>query len=396
MRFLVKALSSAGAVVRVDIDAGDAAEARRLAAGQGLSVLALRPANLFGGLRPRARSNFALDLFSRELISLLDTGLSLVEAIETLAEQEQRAAGGAVLEELRRQLFRGHSLSHALQQMPQHFPELYVVTVRAAEETGDIKEALGRYLDYHNQVDRIRRRIISASIYPTLLISVGGLVTLFMLFYVVPKFSTIYEGMGNDLPFLTKLLIQWGQLIKEHASVTLLGLVSIVAAVVITVTRPQFKRWVGARVWLIPGIGDRLRTYELARFYRTLGMLLKSGMPLPKSIDMSGALLSPILRQGLEQAAREIREGEPVSRAFQKQGLTTPIARRLIGVGERSGRMPEMVDRIASFYEDELTRWVDWFMLLFEPALMVVIGAIIGLILVLLYLPVFELADNVM
>ena len=111
---------------------------------------------------------------------------------------------------------------------------------------------------------------------------------------------------------------------------------------------------------------------------------------------MSGALLSPILRQGLEQAAREIREGEPVSRSFQKQGLTTPIARRLIGVGERSGRMPEMVDRIASFYEDELTRWVDWFMLLFEPALMVVIGAIIGLILVLLYLPVFELADNVM
>jgi general secretion pathway protein F len=395
MKFLVKALSAAGAVVRVDIDAGDAAEARRIALGQGLNVLALRPANPLGNFRPRARSNFAIELFSRELISLLDTGLSLVEAIETLSEQEQRSAGGAVLEELRRQLYRGQSFSYALEQAPQHFPELYVVTVRAAEETGDIKEALGRYLDYHAQVDRVRRRIVSASIYPILLVSIGGLVTLFMLFYVVPKFSSIYEGMGSNLPFLTQLLIQWGQLIKTHAVVTLLGLVFIAGTIGITVTRPQFKRWLGSRLWAIPAIGDRLRTYELARFYRTLGMLLKSGMPLPRAIDMSGALLSPVLRNGLERAAREIREGDPVSRAFQKQGLTTPIARRLLGVGERSGRMPEMVDRIASFYEDELTRWVDWFMLLFEPALMVVIGAIIGLILVLLYLPIFELAENV-
>lgn len=395
MKFLVKGLSTSGAVTRVDIDAGDAAEARRIALAQGLTVLALRPANLLGNLRPKARSNFAIELFSRELISLLDTGLSLVEAIETLSEQEQKSAGGAVLEELRRQLYRGQSLSYALEQAPQHFPELYVVTVRAAEETGDIKEALTRYLDYHAQVDRVRRRIVSASIYPILLVSIGGLVTLFMLFYVVPKFSSIYEGMGSNLPFLTQLLIQWGQLIKTHALATLLGLVIVAGGIGITVTRPEFKRWVGSRLWAIPAIGDRLRTYELARFYRTLGMLLKSGMPLPRAIDMSGALLSPVLRNGLEQAAREIREGDPVSRAFQKQGLTTPIARRLLGVGERSGRMPEMVDRIASFYEDELTRWVDWFMLLFEPALMIVIGAIIGVILVLLYLPIFELAENV-
>ncbi|HEY5763310.1 MAG TPA: type II secretion system F family protein, partial [Rhodocyclaceae bacterium] len=148
-------------------------------------------------------------------------------------------------------------------------------------------------------------------------------------------------------------------------------------------------------LWQGPGIGERLRSYELARFYRTLAMLLNSGMPLPRSIDMSSALLSPVLRDRLKAAAREIREGVPVSRAFERHGLTTPIARRLLGVGERSGRMAEMVDRIASFYEDELTRWVDWFMLLFEPALMIIIGAIVGVILVLLYMPIFELAENV-
>ena len=395
MRFLVKALNAGGAVVRVSIDAGDSTEARRLASGQGLRVLGLRPANLLGGLLPRARSRFALDLFTRELISLLDAGLLLVEAIESLAEQEQHASGGAVLEELRGYLYRGQTLSYAMEQLPQHFPELYVVSVRAAEETGDIKEALTRYLSYHAQVDRVRRRVVSASIYPILLIGIGGLVTLFMLFYVVPKFSTIYEGLGENLPFLTELLIQWGGLIEEHAVATLLVLLSIAGGIAYAVSRPEFRRWFGTRMWQIPGVGERLRSYELARFYRTLAMLLNSGMPLPRSIDMSSALLSPVLRDRLKAAAREIREGVPVSRAFERHGLTTPIARRLLGVGERSGRMAEMVDRIASFYEDELTRWVDWFMLLFEPALMIIIGAIVGVILVLLYMPIFELAENV-
>ena len=124
-------------------------------------------------------------------------------------------------------------------------------------------------------------------------------------------------------------------------------------------------------------------------------MLLKSGIPLPSALDMAGGLLSPFLRPGLQRAAREVREGQPVSRAFAAQGLTTPVSARLLGVGERSGRMPHMVERIALFYEDELARWVDWFTRLFEPILMVLIGAIVGLIVVLLYLPIFELAENV-
>jgi general secretion pathway protein F len=395
MRFLVKALSPEGAVVRVGIDAGNATEARRLADGQGLKVLALRPASLLARLLPGTRSRFALDLFSRELISLLDTGILLVEAIDTLAEQEEHTSGGAVLKELRGHLYRGQTLSYALEQLPQHFPELYVVTVRAAEETGDIKEALTRYLDYHAQIDRVRKRVVSASIYPLLLMGVGALVTLFMLIYVVPKFSSIYEGMGGKLPFLTQMLVHWGKLIESHGVATMAVLAALAAGIGFTVTRPGFRRWFIARLWRIPAVGERMRGYELARFYRTLAMLLKSGMPLPRSVDMASALLSPALRDNLTIAAREIREGVQVSRAFEKHGLTSPIARRLLGVGERSGRMAEMVDRIASFYEDELTRWVDWFLLLFEPFLMVLIGAIVGVILVLLYLPIFELAENV-
>jgi general secretion pathway protein F len=144
----------------------------------------------------------------------------------------------------------------------------------------------------------------------------------------------------------------------------------------------------------MPAVGERLRVYELSRFYRTLGMLLKSGVALPAALDMAGGLLPPLLRHALQRAAREVREGQPVSRAFARQGLTTQVSLRLLGVGEQTGRMPQMVERSARFYEDEMARWIDWFTRLFEPALMVLVGALVGLIVVLLYLPIFELAEN--
>ena len=395
MKFSVKAVSGASDVVQLTIEAGDMAEARRSAAGQGLSILSIKARNPIAGYLRPSRKVFALDLFIQELVSLLDAGLSLVEAIDLLAEKEQGRGAVAALNELRADLQRGLSFSESLGRQNAVFPPLFVATVRAAERTGDIKEAIGRFLDYHNQLGRIRRRVVSASVYPLLLMVVGVLVTAFMLLYVVPKFSRIYEEIGSNLPFLTRLLIGWGRMLEAHALVTLVGLVVALGALSFVLTRPGVGRWIGRQLWKMPALGNRLLVYELARFYRTLGMLLKSGIALPTALDMAGGLLSPSLRHGLEQAAREIREGQPVSRAFHKQGLTTQVSLRLLAVGERTGRMPHMVERIALFYEDELARWIDWFTRLFEPALMVLIGALVGLIVVLLYLPIFELAENV-
>jgi general secretion pathway protein F len=329
------------------------------------------------------------------VLALLESGLGLVEAIDLLVEKEHGKASVATLGALRDHLKRGLSLSAALAQQPQEFPPLYVATVRAAEHTGDIPEALKRYLDYQQQIDRVKRKVVSASIYPLMLMAVGLLVSAFMLLYVVPKFSRIYDEIGGQLPWLTRVLVGWGQMLEAHALTTLGALAALLALAAWALSRPAFLRWAAPRLWRIPAVGERLRTYELGRFYRTLGMLLKSGITLPVALDMSGGLLSPLLRQGLEEAARKIRQGHPVSRAFEEQGLTTPVSLRLLAVGERSGRMPDMVERIALFYEDDLARWIDWFTRLFEPVLMMFIGALVGLIVVLLYLPIFELAESV-
>jgi general secretion pathway protein F len=292
-------------------------------------------------------------------------------------------------------LQRGQSFSSALEQLPEFFPPLFVATVRAAEKTGDIREAVSRYLEYHAQASRIKRELLSAAIYPVLLMTVGILVAGFMLFHVVPKFSRIYEELGSELPFLSRVLVNWGKLLDSHAMAVLIGFAVVVGGIAYTVTRPSFRAWIGPRLWSLPTIGSRMRLYQLSRFYRTLGMLLKSGIPLPEALDMASGLLSPYLRDGMARAARHIREGQPVSRSLEKQGLTTRIALRLLIVGERSGRMPYMVERIALFCETELARWVNWFTRLFEPILMVFIGGIIGLILLMLYMPIFELAGSI-
>jgi general secretion pathway protein F len=151
---------------------------------------------------------------------------------------------------------------------------------------------------------------------------------------------------------------------------------------------------ISRRVWRLPGVGEKLRVFQLTRFYRTVGMLLSGGIPVVSALAMAEGLLHPELRVRLANAAKDIREGKPTSQAMESAGLTTPVALRMLRVGERSGRMGEMMEAIAAFHDEELERAVDWFTRLVEPLLMALIGLTIGVIVVLLYMPIFELAGS--
>jgi general secretion pathway protein F len=394
VQFEIKAFRAPDAIVALQFDAADEADAKAQAVGKGYAVLAVRPR---GGLRARlgGRSRFPLLLFSLELLALIDAGLTLTDAVETLAEKEDRSDNAKILKQVLGQLYEGRTLSAALQSLPAAFPPLYVATVRASEKTGGLSEALSRFVAYQAQMDVVRKKIVSASIYPLLLMGVGLLVTMFLMGYVVPRFSRIYEGIGTQLPFLSKLLLQWGQLLQAHGVAVLTCFVGGVILTAHTAARPQARAWVMHRAWRIPAIGARMRIYQLARFYRTLGMLLRGGIPVTQALEMVIDLLHPALRVQLRQAGQSIKEGRSVSFAMQTHRLTTPVAARMLRVGERAGRMGEMMERAASFYDEEMARWVDWFTRLFEPLLMAFIGVIIGLIVVLMYLPIFELAGSI-
>ena len=395
MKFQVKALRDPDDVVSVVLDAADEAEAGRQAKANGLTVLSLHRAASWNLDLFRRRGRFPLVLFTQELLALLEAGLPLVEAIEALSEKESHGATRLVLEQVSERLNQGRTLSQAMQELPRAFPPLYASTVRATERTGDLPDALKRYVAYESQLDQVRKKVVSASIYPVLLIAVGTLVLLFLVGYVVPKFSSVYEEIQGNLPLMSQLLLKLGKFLEAHGlAVAVVGLGAVALAVRIAFM-PAARRWIGAKLWQIPAIGSRMRLYQLARFYRTLSMLLHGGTPVVAALDMAAGLLAPALRPNLARAREVIREGRAISEAMSAHGLTTPVALRMLRVGERSGRMDEMMDRIASFLDEEIARWVEWFTRLFEPLLMVFIGIVIGGIVVLMYLPVFELAGSI-
>lgn len=395
MRFLVTGVDGSGAIETLEFEATSAGEASAQAAAKGWSTVSVRAAGNRLSWKPDRALRFSLLMFSQELLALLDSGISLVESLETLIEKESRPATRELISQVLSKLREGRALSAALEDFPQHFPLLYVATVRASERTGDLPEALGRYIAYESQIEGLRKKLVSAAIYPVLLIAVGLLVSLFLLGYVVPRFSQVYADLGDNLPWMSQVLLVVGQFIQQYGIWALGACSVVVIAALRMVRRPEFKGWVARQCWRVPALGERLRIYQLARCYRTAGMLLRGGMSAVPALNMIGGLLAPSLQTRLTAAIGDIREGRMLSQAMETHGLTTPIALRMLRVGERSGRMGEMMERIASFYDEEMTRWVEWFTKMFEPLLMAFIGLIIGGIVLLLYLPIFELAGSI-
>jgi general secretion pathway protein F len=394
MRYSVKAVKSGGAVVSLSLEARDDRDANEQAQAQGYMVLGVRRSGSIS--LPGGGGRFPLVLFTQELLALLKSGISLVEALETLAEKESRASTGRVLGGLIERLREGQSYSTALQAFPDAFPDLYVATVRASERTGSLSEALERFVTYQTQLDAVKKHLVSASIYPVILIIVGGLVSLFLLGYVVPRFSHIYEDIGGeDMPWLTRVLMAWGKFVEANGGLLLLGIVAAVTALVFWLRRPSARQLIARQFMRIPALGERVRTYQLTRFYRTMGMLLMGGTPAAQALTMVSGLLDQELRQRLDGALRRIREGQPMSVSLDAHGLTTPVALRMLRVGERTGMMGDMMERTAAFHEEELSRWVERFTRTFEPILMAVIGVVIGGIVLLMYFPIFELAGSI-
>lgn len=393
MRFEIKAVISGQGTVHLELEANSEEEARRQIIEQGGMVLSIKRS--FSGFSLKSKTRFPLVHFSQELLSLQTAGLSLVESIETLLEKEQDTSNRKIIQSILARLYEGVTFSQTLEEYPQAFPPLYIATVRASERTGDLAEALTRFITYQTQMDFVRKKLIGASIYPVLLLAIGFLVSVFLMVFVVPKFSAIYDDMGSDLPWLSLLLIKWGQFVHDRGWELAITSCTILGLTIYTVSRPAFRAKVMQWLWRIPAIGEHMRVYQLARFYKTLGMLLRGGIPITQALEMVGGLLQSHLRPKVAAAAKHIREGRTISSAMEMEGLTTAVGNRMLRVGERTGLMGDMMERIGNFHDEEIARWVEWTTKLIEPLLMAFIGIVIGGIIILMYMPIFELAGSI-
>ncbi len=397
MQFDVRALSPEMTLSSLTVDGRDEADARRQVEARGLFVSAIAPARsgMFGGgARPRGKA-LSLVLFSQELLALLTAGLGIVEALEALLEKEANPGTGGVLQRMLDGLREGKRFSAVLADQSELFPPLYIGIVRAAEGTSDLPRSLMRYIDYQQRIDVVRAKIVSAAIYPCILLLVGGGVSAFLITYVVPRFAEVYQGAGRNLPWMSQLLLNWGQFATAHGGV-LLGAVAGLAVLGVTGWR-RLKASGGLTrlIARLPAIGERVRIYELSRLYLTLGMLSEGGITIVQAIETVHSMVSPGMQLSLRAARASVEAGLPLSSAFEANALTTPISLRMLRVGERTGDMGPMLTQSAAFYDGEISRWIDRFTRTFEPLLMAAIGLVVGAIVVLLYMPIFDLAGDI-
>lgn len=331
--------------------------------------------------------------FSQDLATLMEAGVTIKEALQALTKKETSATKLAVLNALNISVSQGLSFSGALAQT-KAFPELLVATVAASEQTGDLSTGLSRYARHQQSLRAVRDKVVGACVYPMLLMIVGSIVVAMLLGVVVPRFATLIDSTGRDLPTLSKLLMSWGKFVDAHplAPATALALIAVgVAALVV-----QFKKQEFRRRWLerIPGVAKVVREFQHLQMYRTTAILTSRGIAIHKALVYSMEFLSPSDQQKLKTALLQMTQGVGVSAALGASGLSDVVAVSMINVAERTGAMPEMMDRIADFYERTLQRSIDIVSRLIEPILMIIFGVVIGGVVILMYLPIFDLASS--
>ena len=397
MRIRAEVVQGRGLPQTILIDASSLDDGRRQALELGYAVLSCQPDGIdLGELLTRSiHRPVQIDIvvFIEQLRDLLIAGLSVIEALDALRRGATGYAG-RLIEQLERSLQTGHTLSDALANQPV-FPALLIALVRSSELTSDLPQTLTRFLEHERRVAEVRHRLVSASIYPLLLMSVGSLILLFLFFYVMPRFARVFEGMTGELPWSAQAMVAWAQFLRQHSKMLLSAVAVFAVVVVAIISTPSIRGAATGAVLNWAPIKSRMTTYFLARWYRATGMLVTGGIPLPEALSLSNPLLPAALQTAGVQVERKVRDGLTPSAAHAQAGMATPIAEQLLLAGERTGDLGSVLTRIAQFHESEVSRSLERTMRALEPLVMVAIGLGVGIVVVLMYMPIFELASAI-
>jgi type IV pilus assembly protein PilC len=398
--YICKLGTSDGRVLSRECEGTDSSSLRKKLEEQGYFVFSLRKqpiALLFGASFGRSGvPRRAQLLFNQEMLTLIKAGMPILQVIDTILEGSFGGRLADALVRIREDIKGGDSLSAALEKQGSVFSNLYVASIRAGERTGDLPVTIQRYIHYLKKVEGIRKKFVSALFYPCILVVVSILAVGILLLYVVPILSQVFVESGSSLPLPTRILISFTSLLKRFLP---LGAVLAVAGFA------GFRYWSagesGRRVIdrckvKVPYFGAILRDYVLAGFCRTFANLLGSGIPIVDSLRMAiGTFSNVFMESRFTEAVKSIEEGGRLSSAFARTGLLPPMAVRMLGVGESTGALEEMLVNISEFLEETLEERLQVLTAAAEPAIMVAMGLVIGLIIVAMYLPIFQLAGTV-
>lgn len=394
MQFNVRAFNNSSSAIAERIVAGANIDVVRQQFEQEgwtvLSICAIEPAIA------KKRKAFNLVLFCEELRTLLCSGMSLVEAVDALGSRQCDETKYGVLLEMKQHLLEGKSFSSALELNQFSFPALLIASVRASERTSRLNDALDEFIAYEKVGLEFKKKLISAMIYPSLVVGFGLLVSLFMISYVVPRFSKVYEDFRQTLSLSTRLLMQLGQFAEDKFMYLASAVTVLTGIVIFLFLNGQLRKAILAVVGKLYFTRHYVRLYQLARIYQTMAVLVKGGYALADAIPLASNLaFDAALRTQLASAHRAISEGRRLSNAFADNALTDSVTERLLQVGERSGNLAKILNIIAQTYQQEFSLFIERTSRLVEPILLMAVGLLTGTIIVLMYMPVFDLAGGI-
>jgi type IV pilus assembly protein PilC len=337
-----------------------------------------------------------LPIFSRLLAAMLDAGMPIVQVLETLEEESQHKTFKPVITGVKSRIEAGESLSEAISHYPAIFDELYVSMVSAGEAGGLLADITARIALYLEDAAKLRRKVFSAMMYPTMVTFVTILLTLVMMIWIVPAFATIYEDFDSDLPAPTQALVNVSAFIKAYFPYV------FAAFVIFAIVFNQYKKTPGGAYAFdrfklrIPVFGELFRKVSLARFSSTFAQLVSSGVPMLKSLEITAqAVGNRVLGGILLQARDNVEAGEPLSQALAPHREYPRMLVQMMSAGEQSGKVDEMMKKIADVYEDEVETTLNGLTSLIEPLLIVFLGVMVGGIVVCMFLPIFKLSEIV-
>ena len=400
-KFTYKALDQRGTQAVGEIEGESKAAAAAALRNRGLTVLDLNEVKsgigqiqIGGGIKSKD-----LTIFSRQFATMVNSGLSMLRCLYVLEEQTPNKRFAKVIGDIRADVEAGIALSDALEKHPKVFNRLYVSMVRAGELGGILDEVLNRVAEQLEKEDNIRRAVKSAMVYPMVIGSFAIIVLIGMVMFLIPVFSGMYKDLGNaKLPMLTRIMVGFSDILRSWR-----GLVVLVVVIALIWGLRRLKRTErGTMVWdrfklHIPmGIGQIVRKLAVARFSRTLGTLITSGVPILQAIEITGqAAGNAVIEKAMKEVQVSVKEGQSITAPLEKESVFPAMVTQMISVGEETGSLDAMLHKIADFYEAEVDASVKSLTSILEPILMLGVGAIVGVVVISMYLPIFNMMNIV-
>lgn len=337
-----------------------------------------------------------LVLFSRQLSTMVNAGLPLIDGLRTICDQTEHHVFKRVITGVVSSVEGGSGFAESISKYPKVFGAFTVNMIRAGEASGKLSEILSRIADYLENMDRLKHKIKMAMIYPIIVSTMAGLITLVLFLKVIPIFEGIFADFGADLPLPTKILIQLSKFVRGYFIIIVAGaIVSFI--LLVRFGRTEKGRNVYDRiVFKIPLFGDLFKKVAISRFCRTLGTLVESGVPILTALGIVKEVAgNKLVENAVVNAAERIREGKSIEEPLRQSGIFPPMVTKMISIGEKSGRLEDMLNKVSEYYDDQVTAIIAGLTSLIEPLLIAFLGIVVGGIVISMFLPIFKLSSIV-